>query len=416
MINSLHINPCYVKPVLHNCRAGFFVFVCFLLSSLSMPVLASSPAHTGLFATANTAETAYLNPAGMTRLEGSHKTLQGILAYSFAEFEVDKDKTSVEGGNPDSSNTPIIIPGFYYSRQLNEKWWLGFSANIPSGFGSSYGDDWAGRYYSDEYTLVYVGLTPSLAYRVNDKWSLGLGVNINYTYSLSENSVNNGPGTKDGRAEYEGDGFAVGGNISALYEMNERTRFGIVYSSEVSTDVDGELKVSGASLPGDRNKIDITVENILPQRVQAGLYHELGSGNYLTLDGVWVDFSKFTTGAVTVQDTIEVQPEGIYDDIWAVNAGYGMPLGGGKTLKFGALYVSNAVDNEDRTLSLRLDSIWGVGTGMTFAKGESLLDVNMNLYYLGEAPVDTGFSPVKGRVVGETSNPWAVAFDVAWHW
>ena len=74
------------------------------------------------------------------------------------------------------------------------------------------------------------------------------------------------------------------------------------------------------------------------------------------------------------------------------------------------------VDDDDRTLSLRLDSIVGVGTGMTFEKGESLVDVNFNLYYLGKAPVDTGFNPVQGRVVGETSNPWAVAFDVAWHW
>jgi long-chain fatty acid transport protein len=400
------------------------MFVCFSLAGLSIRAQASSPANTGLFATANTAETAYLNPAGMTRLEGSHKTLQGILVYSFAEFDVDKDLTSVTGGNPDSDNTPIIIPGFYYTRQLNEEWWLGLSANIPSGFGSNYGDDWAGRYYSDQFTLVYVGLNPALAYRVNEKWSLGLGANINYTYSQSKNAVNNpDPGVKDGKAEYEGDGFAVGGNISVLYELNDRTRFGLVYSSEVSTDVDGDVKLSGISLPpqagqsgGQKKKVDLTVENILPQRVQAGLYHELDSGNYLTLDGVWIDFSKFSSGAVTVQDTIEVEPEGIYDDIWAVNAGYGMPLGGGKTLKFGALYVSNAVDDEDRTLSLRLDSIWGVGTGMTFEKGEHLLDVNFNLYYLGKAPVDTGFSPVKGRVVGETSNPWAVALDVAWHW
>jgi long-chain fatty acid transport protein len=180
-MNSLYTNPCNVKPALRNCRAGFFMFICFSLAGLSMSALASSPANTGLFATANTAETAYLNPAGMTRLEGSHKTLQGILVYSFAEFEVDKDLTSVAGGNPDSDNTPIIIPGFYYTRQLNEEWWFGFSANIPSGFGSSYGDDWAGRYYSDEFTLVYVGMNPALAYRVNDKWSLGLGANINYT-------------------------------------------------------------------------------------------------------------------------------------------------------------------------------------------------------------------------------------------
>ncbi len=85
MINFLHTSLWYVKPALRSSRAGFFVFVCFLLSGLSMPALASSPANTGLFATANTAETAYLNPAGMTRLEGSHKTLQGILIYSFSE-------------------------------------------------------------------------------------------------------------------------------------------------------------------------------------------------------------------------------------------------------------------------------------------------------------------------------------------
>ena len=400
------------------------MFVCLLLTGVSMPALASSPANTGLFATANTAETAYLNPAGMTRLEGSHKTLQGILVYSFAEFEVDEDQTSVDGGDPDTDNSPIIIPGFYYTRQLNDEWWFGISANIPSGFGSDYGDDWAGRYYSDQYTLVYVGLNPSLAYRLNDKWSLGLGANINYTYSLSENSVNTpGSDTPDGRAEFEGDGFAFGGSVSALYELNDRTRFGIVYSSEVSTDVDGELKVKGASLPPQLNavgsgnqKADITVENILPQRLQAGLYHEFSSGNYLTIDGAWIDFSEFATGAVTIQDSVEVAPEGIYDDIWAINAGYGVPLGNGRTLKFGALYVSNAVNDENRTLSLRLDSIWGVGTGMSFEKGDRLLDMNLNLYYLGKAPVDTGFNPVQGRVVGETSNPWAVALDVAWHW
>ena len=85
-------------------------------------------------------------------------------------------------------------------------------------------------------------------------------------------------------------------------------------------------------------------------------------------------------------------------------------------LKFGALYVSNAVDEKNRTLSLRLDSIWGVGTGMSFEKGDRLLDMNLNLYYLGKAPADTGFNPVQSRVVGETDNSWAVALDVAWSW
>lgn len=46
-----------------------------LASSATYPAEASSPANTGLFASADGAETAYLNPAGMVRLERS-ATLQ----------------------------------------------------------------------------------------------------------------------------------------------------------------------------------------------------------------------------------------------------------------------------------------------------------------------------------------------------
>ena len=78
--------------------------------------------------------------------------------------------------------------------------------------------------------------------------------------------------------------------------------------------------------------------------------------------------------------------------------------------------VSAPVDDDERSLALALDRIWGVGCGLSLELGNGqLVDVNLNLIDHGEAPVDTGPDPVRGRVVGETDQPYAVVADVAWH-
>lgn len=50
---------------------------------------AGGPAFSGMFASAENAETVYNNSAGMARLDGRQITGQGIAIYSFGEFEVD---------------------------------------------------------------------------------------------------------------------------------------------------------------------------------------------------------------------------------------------------------------------------------------------------------------------------------------
>jgi long-chain fatty acid transport protein len=81
------------------------------------------------------------------------------------------------------------------------------------------------------------------------------------------------------------------------------------------------------------------------------------------------------------------------------------------------MYLSKAVDDDKRTLALRLDRIWAVGVGISRQLDDSRLDLNLNVYNLGDAPVDTGTgNPMRGRVVGESSSPYAISIDIAWHW
>ncbi len=131
-------------------------------------VQAGSPALSGLVAQADDAESAFSAPAGMSRLEGSHLTVQSVYVNSFADFEVDQDRTTIPGGNPNKGEDPIIIPSVYYVRQLDDRWHAGASLSVPSGFGSDYGTTWSGRYETVDFSLVYIALTPAVSYRVND--------------------------------------------------------------------------------------------------------------------------------------------------------------------------------------------------------------------------------------------------------
>jgi long-chain fatty acid transport protein len=393
----------------------------FLASSVG-PAQAGSPAFSGLFAKADDAETAALNPAGMTRLERTTGAIQGILGDSVTDFEIDRGETSVSGGNPDSDDVPVAIPSVYYVRPFLEDWRFGFSLTVPAGFGSDYGRDWAGRYYSDRYSLVYVAATPAIAYRINEHWSVGAGVQITYTASESVTRLNNPGQVNDGKLEYDADAVGVTGSGSLLYEFDDRTRIGLVYTGETSTDLEGDLELSrlGSILQGTIGQLDgqeLEVENILPQRVQLGLYHEFESGDYVTLDGFWMDFSEFGTGDISLEGNTVLSPKGIYNDLWAVTLGLGFVLDERTTWKVGAMHLSQAVDDDKRTLSIRLDRIFGVGVGFTrrFERDRSL-DVNLNLLHMGDAPVDTGFDPVRGRVVGESDKPWAASLEATWHW
>ena len=382
---------------------------------------AASPAFAGLAAVADDAEGALTNPAGMTRLARPTTSLGALLARGFGKFEIDEDLTTVDGGDPDSGGSPVVIPSAYYVRPVGERWRVGVSLTVPSGFGSDNGGDWAGRYYSDAYSLVYVALTPAVAYRISEQWSFGVAVGINYTLSDSEVAINTlVPGRPDGRLETELDGIGVNGSVSLLWEPSSRTRFGLVYTSASEADLEGTLRIRNAGPLLDVlgvDKLDLEIRNTLPQRLLVGAYHELDEQWSVTADVMWVDFSEFGTAEVALngREFARDRP-GIYDDVWIVSLGVGKRLDARLKLEAGALYVTQPVSDADRTLSMRLDSVVGIGAGAryTLANGDGL-DFSATVINYGDAPVDTGRNLWRGRVVGENTNPYALLLGVAWH-
>jgi long-chain fatty acid transport protein len=392
---------------------------------ITMTASAGGPGFSSNIASADSAESAANNPAGMSRLDKPSISARLIVARGIGEFEVDESQTTTGGGNPSTSNDPVFLPLAYYVRPLNKRWHAGISLTVPSGFGADYGGDWAGRYYSDHYSLVYIALTPALSYRVSDRLSLGVAMGFNYTLSETGVAIKTlNPNGTDGRLETRLDGIGASLTVSALWELNEQTRFGIVYSSQAKADLKGNLKFKnlGPVLEPLLEKLDllranIKVENILPQRVAGGVYHELDSGGYVSVDAFWADFSEFGTASVALNGTdLVVDEKGSFQDFWGVSVGYGFPTSEGRRYSVGAFYVTPPTDDDKRGLSLALDRIWGIGAGVTvqLKKGREF-QANLNVVDYGKGPVDTGPSSVRGRVVGHTKDPYAFMVDLAYH-
>ena len=100
-----------------------------------------------------------------------------------------------------------------------------FFNDSRAAFALDYDDDWVGRYRVQDADLVGVSVMPSIAYQVNEKLSLGAGINGMYGMFDQKVAINNAvPSLSDGRLEIDDDTWGWGGNVGVLYEPTPGTR------------------------------------------------------------------------------------------------------------------------------------------------------------------------------------------------
>lgn len=403
-------------------RATSLSAAAWLAAVVLVPVASGAgPAFTGVAATADTAETAASNPAGMARLEKSSFYGSPMVVFTTSETEFMSQNL---GSGSVKSDSVILVPGFYYVRPLNEKWAIGIGPSGASGLGSSYGDDWAGRYLLDEWSLVFAGLAPSVSYRVNEKLSLGVSVPLTYSkFSLSK-AVFNGPGEKDGRMEFDADGFGVGVTVGILYEIDRFNRVGITYNSPVSIKQEGRPEFSDLS-PAREAVLntagvldqDVTMDSTRPQFVVAGYFHDFGNGWSATADGVWIDYSEMGVSDIVLgTNSLSLQGSN-YQDVLGCSLGAQWRYNSTWAYKVGAGYLSAPLKEEDRTVFSRTGETFVVGVGAEYATGGGrvyALDISYLQFSDGRFSVKN--APGAGDISGEYSTNYGIAIGFSTQW
>jgi len=351
----------------------------FALIEQSVPGMGT--AYAGAAATADSVDTLYFNPAGMTRLPGTHAGAAVHLIEPNTEFNNEGTSNaigdSIPGGDGGDASDLAAVPHFYLTHQLNDKSWLGLAVNMPFGLTTEYKSDWVGRYHAIKSEVTTVNVNPSIAYRVNDQLSVALGVSAMYLDGEFTNAVDFGlimnpalAGQFDGKSKITGDDWAWGGNVGLLFEPSEDTRFGIHYRSEVKQKLEGDAKFSKVPAPLQSTfyNTDIKADVDLPATVSLSGFHQLNREWAFVGDYTWTGWSsipelrfKFDSGL----------PDGITTFNWkdtsrvAIGTIY-TPENSDWTYRLGTAYDESPI-KDAASLSARLpdaDRIWlTVGAG-----------------------------------------------------
>lgn len=317
-------------------------------------------------AAAEDASTIWFNPASMTLLEGQN--IAGALNIILPSADFSNNGSTFADGTdltgPDAnSNIPALIPALYYSVQIDERWFAGFSINAPFGLVTRYDDDWAGRYHAVESDLKTVNFNPAVAYKIDEHWSVGGGVSlqlldITLTSAVDFGALLGDPGSADGFAEMTGDNYgdlAFGWNVGVLYAFNENTRLSLAYRSAIDQHVEGEadFTVPASAAPivstGAFTDTKISADVTLPASASLSAFHNYGRFD-LMADLTWTQWSTFEELRIKYDNPD--QPDSVttedYQDQWRIAVGGRYRYSDMLLLRAGTAYDQKAVKNRYR--------------------------------------------------------------------
>ena len=373
----------------------------------------------GAQALAEDASTAWQNPAGISFLNGKKSMVTALVINSETEFEQKLPESSLppavanaDGSRPASdggdAGDTAFCGGFFHASPLDDRWGWGLSLASISAAVLDYEDpsDFAGRYYATEVTLFSVTALPALSYRVSDNFSIGLGIPIMYaTLELDVAIPGPAAGAPEGKAEVEdGDDLVAGINASAMWQVTDSTRIGIMYQSETDLDFDSNLDIT---LPPGVGPQDVksSVEFNFPQTVRLSATQDLNSSFTLLAGLAWEDWSEFDEIFISTPVAGGALPRE-WDDTWYMSLGLRWQRTPRWTHYAGIAYDTDPTRAEDRTADMPIDEQWRYSFGTTYHRDNGH-NINVSLTYAdyGEAEIENG-----GTRPG-TGAPWTLTGD-----
>lgn len=382
-------------------------------------------ANAGAAARAQGPSTIASNPAGLSYLPGTQVSAGGQLLFGDLGFDVDGTSTAGggNGGNP-LGLTPSA--SFFISQQLDERWTIGFGSYGDFGLAENYANDWAGRHYLQNASIVGLSLVPSAAYKLNEQWSLGIGVKAMYAMLESQAAINRAPlgllNRSDGQFNYEDHTWGYGANLGLIYAPQPGTRIGLAYTSEINLDFDSRLDVSGTgALLTPLDGLPMQLDTQVPQTVTLSLYQQLNAQWALLASVNWQDWSRFGEIGVALDTQLagaqSASVDARFKDTYQLALGSQYRVNPQLLWNLGLAYDTAAVSDTNRGVILPTGATWRLGTGATYSLDQNT-DVNLSwdLIWMGDMPVEQS-KPLSGeRLAGEYRNAWIQTLTANMTW
>jgi long-chain fatty acid transport protein len=369
-------------------------------------------AYAGSAAVAENASTVFFNPAGMTQLEGRNISagLAAIItSYKFSNGASSVGTTLGAAGNGGDGGGPGFVPNAYMSMAVAKDIYLGLGIGAPFGLKTEFDSPWIGAAQSIMFDVKTINVNPSIAYRVNEKVSVGFGLNwqkleAEYKRTVGIFNVTGVACTTCLTAVMKLSDDAWGWNAGLLFNVSPTTKVGISYRSQVEYKATGNIALSSngsATGNGTLNSLNalggssnVSANIKLPDTLILSATQKLDEQWEMLGDLSWTGWSSIpyidimrTSGVASGQLAQRLDTK--FRDTWRIALGANYKLRDNLKLKFGIAYDQTPVKGADsRLVSLPdNDRTWlSFGTQWQPVKG-STLDFGVTYLYIQDASI-----------------------------
>jgi len=313
-------------------------------------------AGAGQAARAQDASTIVTNPAGMTRLPdhmftGGLQAMDGDISYTLDDES--------RGNSPGDIMRIFPNASAFYAQKINDDLFAGIGMYGNYGLGTDYGN-WAGDRLIKKSTMAALTLSPSVAYKLKDRLSIGGSVNLNYGFlSLTRNV--------DGDDETEKDhDWAMSYRLGLLMELTDQTRAGITWNSKTEYDFDINGKARFPNLPNVEYDLPISAQVRAPQQIMLSLVHDFNQQWSVMGDLGWQDWSQFGSPQITVSGQ-DIDKSNRLKDSWHTALGVQYRPTEQWRLNAGVAFDSSIYETQsDVALTLPTGDEWRFATGAQY--------------------------------------------------
>lgn len=301
-------------------------------------------------AISNDLSTLFYNPAGLTQLYGTQFSAGVTLIKPNAGFR---------GPNPEITEYKVkekyFNPiNFYISHQISDNLVAGLGINNPYGLGTFWDENWVGKYLAIDTEIRTFFFTPSVAYKISDNLSLGVGFVFAYGDVLIARKTPT-PFNSDALISMEGDGTGYGFTAGVLYKPLKNLSLGLSYRSEVSIEFTGEAVATGHPELINNNLLpagNITAPLSTPMNLTVGAAYMPSSDLTITADYQYIGWSSYDVLEVTFDNytfddgTKKTSSVRDYENTYIARLGAEYNLNSTFSLRGGFLYDNNPVKDE----------------------------------------------------------------------
>ena len=201
-------------------------------------------------ANANYADAACYNPANMSWLSPGLKMEGGVSYINLPSISYEDFRSSSLSGTSEEEN--FLLPNLHIVSPAYNNFRVGFALVIPAGLSKRWEDVFPGT-FANKFAMTVVEANPTVAYKVNDMFSLAFGARAVYSDATvrSAGNIEAVPagglgGGLPATPEYtyisrdmDGDTTEYGYNLAMSVKPTDKLALAATYRSEIDLDMEG---------------------------------------------------------------------------------------------------------------------------------------------------------------------------------